>query len=551
MPTINTESEYVTRVLADAGIAVSKIDERSFPEERWLIVYVPEESLVASQSTAGSIERSLNDAGSGGSEGKSAWVVTFRPTSVGDTTEEVAGRSRLATRQVDQLIQLLEARSRTSDALPSLKYVEDPRASLAAVGASRHHLIYGRRGVGKTALMLEAKRNAERQGHVAVWINAHVVRQLDAPSAFCVIAENALATLAKYGGSSSGASFARIQKESDELAALRANDELSDIVIGKKLPDLNQALRAVLHEGLVRIYIYIDDFYLLPVAVQPAVLDYLAGMLRDCDGWLKIASIERLTRPFEPSSKVGLEVPHDASIIDLDVTLEDPEAAQKFLESVLSNYTTTAGISRPASIAKPQALGRLVLASGGVPRDYLNLFATSIVVARTARELAREVGKEDVAVAAGSAARGKKRDLELDVASANAGELLAALEQVSKFVKGRGYTYFLINAAQKMLHNYELLGQLVDLRFAHLVQAALSDQHRPGVRYEAYVLDLSEFTDVRLKRGLNVLDLEAGKWTWRLTGKARTMERLTGTQLRDRLRHAPVVDLQDLMALEG
>jgi hypothetical protein len=274
-------------------------------------------------------------------------------------------------------------------------------------------------------------------------------------------------------------------------------------------------------------------------------------MLRDCDGWLKVASIERLTRPFEPSSKVGLEVPHDASIIDLDVTLEDPESAQNFLESVLSNYTTTAGISKPASITKPQALGRLVLASGGVPRDYLNLFATSIVVARTARELAREVGKEDVAVAAGRAARGKKRDLELDVASANARELLTALEQVAKYVKGRGHTYFLINVAQKMLHNYELLGQLVDLRFAHLVQAALSDQHRPGIRYEAYVLDLSEFTDIRLKRGLNVLDLEAGKWTWRLTGKARTMERLTSTQLRDRLRQAPVVDLQDLMALEG
>lgn len=218
----------------------------------------------------------------------------------------------------------------------------------------------------------------------------------------------------------------------------------------------------------------------------------------------------------------------------------------------VADVTATAcGIKDPSSVAKAEALGRLVLASGGVPRDYLNLFASSIVVARTARALAREVGKEDVAVAAGGAARRKKRDLELDVASENAGELLRNLELISKHVKGKGFTYFLVNVNQKMQPSYELLGQLVDLRFAHLVQAALSDQHRAGVRYEAYVLDLSEFTDVRLKRGLNVLDFESGQWTWRLTGKARTMERLTGTQLRDRLRQAPLLDLEEIQRDAG
>lgn len=242
-----------------------------------------------------------------------------------------------------------------------------------------------------------------------------------------------------------------------------------------------------------------------------------------------------------------MEVPHDASSIDLDVTLEDPEAAQRFLETVLANYTIAAGVKQPGSIAKPEALGRLVLASGGVPRDYLYLFASSIVIARSARDGAREVGREDVAVAAGGAARTKKRDLEQDVSSENAGELLRTLDKLSNYVKGEGYTYFLIDVSDKVHPTYEMLGQLVDLRFAHLVQASLSDQHRPGVRYEAYILDLSEFTDVRLKRGLNVLDLEGGQWTWRLTGKARTMERLSGTKLRDRLRQAPIVDLQVLM----
>jgi hypothetical protein len=542
MPT--PDYQVTSRVLLDdAGIQVDSVDERTFPEEHWIIFYVPKESLVAAQSMAGEIERQLNEAAS---SDVSSFVVTFRPTQATGPEEPVVRRVGLTGTEVDQFVQLLEARSRTSDALPSLKYVEDPRASLSAVGASRHQFIYGRRGVGKTALLLEAKRQAEQSGHATVWINAHVLRQLDAAQAFSVLAEQILASLARFGGTSTGQSFSRLQIEAEKFGELRESGGTEPSQIGMRLPALNQVLRSVLRDGLLRLYIYIDDFYLLPISVQPVFLDYLAAMLRDCDGWLKIASIERLTRPFEPSSRIGLEFPHDARSIDLDVTLEDPAAAQSFLESLVLNYTTTAGLGAPSTIAKSEALGRLVLASGGVPRDYMNLFASSIVIARAARALAREVGKEDVAVAAGRSASGKKRDLELDVATENARRLLTALERISGYVKGLGFTYFLVNAAQQTHPMYDVLGQLVDLRFAHLVQASLSDQHRPGIRYQAYVLDLSEFADIRLKRGLNVLDLEHGRWTWRLTGKARTMEDLSGSKFRDRLRQAPVIDLDEV-----
>jgi hypothetical protein len=329
------------------------------------------------------------------------------------------------------------------------------------------------------------------------------------------------------------------------VSNLRAQESVPEKLIGEIFADLNLSLRAVLRESLIRLYLFIDDFYYFPIERQFQLLDYISGMLSDCNAWLKVASIERLTRAFEPSSRMGLEVPHDATKIDLDVTLEDPEAAHNFLESVLSNYTATAGINGPSSIARDTALGRLVLASGGVPRDYLNLFASSIVSARS-RPKAREIGKEDVSDAAGRAARGKKRDLEQDVSSETSGTLFAALESLSARVKSAGYTYFKIDLAQKYHPFYEVLAQLVDLRFAHLIQASLSDQHKAGVKYEIYILDLSEFTDVRLKRGLHILDLENGRWSYRQSGKAGTAKKLTGTLFRDQLRQAPVVDLEEL-----
>ncbi len=540
----NNYSDYIRNALKDAGIEVSDIQERSFPGERWIIVYVPEDALLAAQSLSGTIEREVNAADS---SGDSPFTVAFRarPEKEKPVVSD-ARRGRLSDPKFDQLIQLLEARSRTSDALPSLKYVEDPRASLAAIAASRHQFIYGRRGVGKTALLLEAKRLAERQGDVTVWMNAHTFRNLSASIAFLHIVSSVLAALAKRGGSSEADAFGQVREKRDYIAKLLAvNPDDGDNVVDPLVTDLNTVLRGILRPEILRLNIYIDDFYFFPMAEQPPLLDYVFAMLRDCDGWLKVASIERLTRPFEPSSRIGLEIPHDASMIDLDITLEFANAAQHFLEDILSNYTNAATVGRPSRIAKSEALGRLVLASGGVPRDYLNLFASSIVTAREARKQPRQVGREDVAVAAGRAKRGKKRDLEVDAAQAS-NSLLAALENLTSIVRGKGYTYFRVNIAQKSTPGYEALAQLADLRFVHLIQAVLSDQHRGGTRYEVYMLDLSEYTDVRMKRGLEVLDLEDGQWSSRLTGTAKTGQKLTGTKFRDRLRQSPLVNMADL-----
>lgn len=534
------------QILAEAEIIVSRdsVAERTFPGEHWLVAYVPAESLAIAQSLAGIIEQRLN---SDSAEDANPFTVAFRPQAAPIEDEvRVTEGGRLAQEDVTRLIQLLEARSRTSDALPSLSYVEDPRASLAAIAASRHHLVYGRRGVGKTALLLEAKRIAERAGHIAVWINAHVLRKLDAEHGFTEVADSVLEALIKHAGSSQSPAFKRLSEVRCKIVDLHQKSP-SDADIAAVMPTINRALRNVLRLDLMRLYLFIDDFYLLPANVQPQLLDYVAGMLRDCDGWIKVASIERLTRPFEPSTKIGLEIPHDASKIDLDVTLQDPASAQSFLQSVLSNYTATAGVKQPSSIAKPEALGRLVIASGGVPRDYLNLFASSIVAARKSRPQAREIGREDVAKAANESSRSKKRDLEQDVSSTASSRLLVALEHLSSQVKSEGYAYFRIDMAENDRPGYEILAQLVDLRFMHLIQSGLSDQSKAGKKYEAYILDLSEYADVRLKRSLEVLDLEAGTWVSRLTGKKGTKQKLVGTQLRDRLRRAPLIRVDEVL----
>ncbi|NKS50576.1 AAA family ATPase [Rhodococcus hoagii] len=529
--------DLIRPTLDGAGIVALDIQEREFPGEHWVIITVDPKSVALGQSLAGELEKRLLR----GDE--SSITVLFRGA-IHDSTDAEDSQSggKLADPAVDRLIQLLEARSRTSDAVPSLKYMEDPRASLPAIGSSRHHLIYGRRGVGKTALLLEVKRQAEEAGHVVVWLNSHTIRRLNADEAFSVVVESILEAVVIRAGSSESSAISVL----DQLRQTISGSTDSGATAVGKISEMNRTLRRVLRTDLLRLFVFLDDFYLLDSTVQPYLLDHVAGVLRDCDAWMKIASIERLTRPFEVSTKVGIESPHDALIVDLDVTLENPSTAQNFLESVLESYLSTAGIKSARKIAKIQALGRLVLASGGVPRDYLNLFSASILAARDRSPQAAEIGKEDVAVAAGRYSRSKKRDLEQDVMEESSAIIISALEDVKSQAKDSGTTYFKVDIAHKTHPGYEILADLVDLRFAHLVQSSISDQHRAGVKYEAYVLALSEYTEVRLHRGLDILDIENGQWLWQKTGKAGTSTKLTATNFRDKLRLAPLLDLDRL-----
>jgi hypothetical protein len=300
--------------LRDLDINVHRTEERFFPEERWLILFVDQASLAAAQLSAGDIERQLNASIDGdGAE----YAVTFRPhvsaEEVSSAKDEEASKSRLMGHQVDQLVKLLEARSRTSDALPSLRYVEDPRASLAAATATRHQIVYGRRGVGKTALLVESKRLAEQDGHITAWINAQVLKGFEAPEGFLFLTEAILEAIVRQVGSSTAPIVTELRDRLQAVRELRSSEEVSSRNVSTLVAELNGELRRVLRHDLHQLVVYIDDFYLYSAHLQAELLDLLARLLRDCNGWIKLASIERLTRPYEPSTRVGLEVPHDAT----------------------------------------------------------------------------------------------------------------------------------------------------------------------------------------------------------------------------------------------
>ncbi|EON16036.1 hypothetical protein C265_29575 [Cupriavidus sp. GA3-3] len=419
----------------------------------------------------------------------------------------------------------------------------------------RHHLVFGRRGVGKTSLLLEAKRLLENQGAYVLWVNVQSLRSLGVGSAFLTVALKLCDLLlsAQEAVRSSQAGF-------DALRALRANIEqrfaangstLQDVAI--LVPQLQQECSRFTLQAQRTIYLFIDDIHYLPSSEVPYFLDLLHGVTRDNLVWLKVAGIQHQTRWFIPVPPTGLQTGHDATIINLDVTLEHPERAKDFLGNVLRGYVEESNALPLSKVLSSAALDRLVLASGGVPRDFLTLCASSIQTARQ-RPNAKTVGVQDVNNAAGVAGQTKLQELEDDAAATlgRSGELIASLNIVREFLlSSEEITYFRVDFRDKEAHSseYRVLQALADLRMLHLINPSLSDQHHAGQRAEVYLLDLSQYSGSRFKQGIHVLDFERGHLVLKRTRSAEAA-RIGDTVLKlvSLLRRAPIFDLSRLAA---
>jgi len=305
------------------------------------------------------------------------------------------------------------------------------------------------------------------------------------------------------------------------VQALLDADVTPESAVHDLVPRAQRVLRDYLSIAGRPLFVFLDDYYYMPRGAQPEILDLLHGFTRDANVWLKVASIKHLTRWWQASPPVGLQSGQDADLVDLDITLQEPSDAKRFLEGVLLEFARRVAIPSLTRIFRSEALDRLVVASGAVPRDYLVL-ATSALGRAQRRPNARLVGVQEVNQAAGDAAASKIQELEEDMASNSgaADATLATLKAVRSFcLEDVGFTYFLVGFRDRedRPSSYNLLTDLMDVRLLHLVDAGVSDAHSAGHRSEAFMLDLSQYSGARLKQKVRVLDFSGGHFVSRET----------------------------------
>lgn len=537
----NDSLARIRKAFDEAQIDLLDLNVRKYPSEAIYIASVQEKDFARAVELASKVDDSLSDG-----------FITVKKTKATLLKETSRPIASLADPRVTDLVEVLNARSRTSEQQPSLRYVVDAAQNLNVAASRRHHLIFGRRGVGKTALMLEARKLVESRGSIATWINVQTIRGLDANNAFLTCALRFCELPEIYLQRRSNAlSVQRSAGLKEKINALLGEQTTDPKRVDLMVPELQQMLQIFTGEIQEDIFIFLDDIHYLSINELPPFLDKIHAITRDNPIWIKATGIKHQCRWFSQNPPTGLQTGHDASMINLDVTLEQPSRAKDFLSSILKTYTDEIRIGSVSGVIPGTALDRLVLASGGVPRDFLVLSATALQVARE-RPNARSVGVQDVNEAAGRTAKIKLQELDDDAASSfgSAPHRQEAVKRLREFLlDDEQATFFRVDFRDKEQRpkDYELLQSLMDLRFIHLINASLSDERHAGRRAEVYMLDLSQFSGSRFKHHLRVLDFTKGYLVLKNTGsKAEPKPGDTPKRLLGILRRGPLFPLEVL-----
>lgn len=545
--TTELSNESLERAFAAEGVAPVRFETKAYPDETNVVIYVSPDDFIRAVDIASSIEHSV------ATDSEKPVFLIVRRTLERPSGPDHGRVTGVDDARVDELVRLVSARSRVSSIEPSLVYIPDARASLSTITASRHHLVFGRRGAGKSALLMESRRQVEREGDLVSWTNIQTLRNESPQRVFLFVLGDLLKSViaARKGVSPRSGLALALSEVYEQVRQHTARDETSVEEAMRIVPRAQRALADYLAVEGVRVFAFIDDFYYVRRDAQPTILDMIHAVTRDTNIWLKIASIRHLTNWWQASPPTGLQSGQDADLIDLDVTLQDPEKASKFLEDILAEYARRVGIPTLSRILNRPALDRLVLASGAVPRDYMVLAVSALGRARR-RPKARVAGVQDVNQAAGDAASSKIQELEEDMAANSGGaqQTLHSLSIIREFcLNEEAFTYFLVGYRDKE-RSPELYGRLTDLmdvRLIHLVDAGVSDSHEAGTRFEAYMLDLSQFSGSRLKQRISVLDFEDGHFVSKQTRSGIPAARGgTSLQLIAILRRAPEFELSRL-----
>ncbi len=287
------------------------------------------------------------------------------------------------------------------------------------------------------------------------------------------------------------------EKQSNEVTSSETIQSSKEEYLERSLTDFRAILIGASRE-IGGGFVFLDEFYRVNRADQPLVLGYMHRLVKDTDFWLKVGSVRYWTTPYSGGSPPrGMQETQDANVISLDRGLQLVDSTGTFLETILTNIAkpSTADIRK---LLTNGALNRLVLASGGVARDYLRLAAQAIHQARnrgpSAKVGSHRVMAEDVNQAAGQTAPAKLNDLPQD-APEEAATLEVLLADLTEFCRARKAAYFLVDNQDAGLASK--IDQLQDLRFAHLLFESETVPDEGSRRHKVLLLDVSHLSAQR------------------------------------------------------
>lgn len=468
----------------------------------------------------------------------------------------------------------------------AIEYVDVSRA-LSDMIAKQNHVVFGRRGCGKTLLLQATRQNADPDVRI-VYINCEDYKQHSFPNVLIEILdalfeelENNLSgwfgrkkqsrelireiraelarlkegadetqrtiketnsaehsTKAKAGlppstGIAIGAEAAAARKAATEQEYKRHDSKIQKLNL--LLPQLKRRIREFfnLSKEVKSVFIELDDFYHLPRTIQPHVSDYIHRLCKDVPLYFKFATLRHASILYADrgSQPTGAQERHDYQPINVDFTLAEFKKTAAQLREILYRFGEKAEMSRDEIdlLFMGEGFDRLVLASGGVPRDFLSLLLEALSPKPPGEE---KIGKDDVRQLSLAVLQRRIEELKVDAEQQDQDALIRGIYAIRKFCLEKKANVFLVGdrVLQEPNGIRELLNRLLDYRIVHSVGSALTHKSVQGT-FNAYMIDIGAYANLR-----------------KLEGRFSEID-ITAPDAKERCRNAPVLDESQLNTL--
>ncbi len=433
------------------------------------------------------------------------------------------------------------------------KYI-DVEGHLDRLGSKQQQVIFGRRGSGKSCLLVHYKNNVGKNHKIlSIYVSTDDIKRLGYPDVLIrlllQIMESTPSSKQKWrkyvfrktdvqkhikslrlllnraetrkvqeeekseSNFSGGGGYKGFKASADRTNSLGKLSEFQENKLDeleRHLPDYKAAIEKELKKSKYEsCFILIDDFYLIKRDKQPDVLDYVHRLVRGTDYYMKIATIRHRTDLIRHDQQtIGIELNQDVEEINLDRTLEDLSSPSEYLGRILNYMASEVGLKNAKeNLFNHNSFEELVIASGGVPRDFLTIFVNAIDQAISVNKIQHLTATNVWKAASSFSYQSKLKALRKDV-NVEAARLESVFRDILKFcIEEKKRTCFLISQDEAQKHNdmHELVLQLMDFKLIHVVEPDTSAASGRQGRFEAYTLDFSLFMEPR-KRGIEIVE---------------------------------------------
>ncbi|RPG38794.1 MAG: hypothetical protein CBB72_000155 [Muricauda sp. TMED12] len=433
------------------------------------------------------------------------------------------------------------------------KYI-DVEGHLDRLGSKQQQVIFGRRGSGKSCLLVHYKNDVgKNQKILSIYVSTDDIKRLGYPDVlirlllqimesipsskqkwrkFLFRETNVQKHIKDLRKLLNRAETRKVQEKEERESKFSGGGEIKGMIasadrtnsLGKlsefqenkldelerHLPDYKTAIEKELKKSKYdACFILLDDFYLIKKDKQPDVLDYVHRLVRGTDYYLKVATIRHRTELIRHEQQtIGVELNQDVEEINLDRTLEDLSSPSEYLGRILNYMSQEVGLDNvKEKLFNHNSFEELVIASGGVPRDFLTIFVNAIDQAISVDKMQHLTATNIWKAASSFSYQSKLKALRKDV-NVEASRLESVFRDILKFcIEEKKRTCFLISQdeAQKHSDMHELILQLMDFKLIHVVEPDTSAASGRQGRFEAYTLDFSLFMEPR-KRGIQIVE---------------------------------------------